>query len=299
MMKISLKKTIAAALALLILTAASASAAADTEVQLDTIANADDAWNELLEDLAADDSRYMRFAVHDYPTLDIAVTDLDANGRLEVIFRTSTLSREGVACAENKHSPAEHIRGLKMVEGVPIGLHALMYQVTEDGTGLEQVKIDVQNGDVTSDFPDLTRLQEPQKISTEIPGARLYRIYTTVRRKPEEPDARIQPFRLLYHTIWLTGNTLCARLDVEEDGNYAINSDGTVEGFGNVVRMDGREMPSDAFYASTYYADFRKIPAVHGSVNWIRCKNFRDEDFRANVRSLLAESWYGFSYGLR
>ena len=67
MMKISLKKTIAAALALLILTAASASAAADTEVQLDTIANADDAWNELLEDLAADDSRYMRFAVHDYP----------------------------------------------------------------------------------------------------------------------------------------------------------------------------------------------------------------------------------------
>ena len=86
---------------------------------------------------------------------------------------------------------------------------------------------------------------------------------------------------------------------MEEDGNYAINSDGTVEGFGSVVHMDDREMPSDEFYASTYYADFRKIPAVHGSVNWIRCKNFRDADFRTNIRPLLAESWYGFSYGLR
>ena len=86
---------------------------------------------------------------------------------------------------------------------------------------------------------------------------------------------------------------------MEEDGNYAINSDGTVEGFGSMVHMDGREMSSDEFYASTYYADFRKIPAVHDSVNWIHCKNFRDADFRANVRPLLAESWYGFSYGLR
>ena len=86
---------------------------------------------------------------------------------------------------------------------------------------------------------------------------------------------------------------------MEEDENYAINSDGTVEGFGSVVHMDGREMPSDEFYASTYYADFRKIPAVHDSVNWIHCKKFRDADFRANVRPLLAESWYGFSYGLR
>ena len=88
-----------------------------------------------------------------------------------------------------------------MVDGVPIGLYAFMYQVMEDGTGLEQVKIDVQNGDVTANFPDLTRLREPQEISTEILGARLYRIQTNVRRKPEEPDARAQPFRLLYHTI--------------------------------------------------------------------------------------------------
>ena len=293
-----LKKMLGTALAAFALTAAPASAA-DTEVQLDTIANADEAWNEVLEHLADADSRYMRFATHDYPTLDIAVTDLDDNGRLEVIFRTSRISKEIVAAARMQKKPAGFIKGMEHISAVPIGVHAFIYEVTEDGTDLEPVAINVLGGDVTADAPDLTRLREPQKISTEIPGARLYRIYTTVRRKPEEPDARIQPFRLLYHTIWLTGNTLCARLDVEEDGNYAINSDGTVEGFGSVVRMDGREMPSDEFYASTYYADFRKIPAVHGSVNWIRCKNFRDEDFRANVRTLLAESWYGFSYGLR
>ena len=194
-------KGLLTAAALLTLCAGTAFASPDSEVQLDTIANADEAWNEVLEYLADADSRYMRFATHDYPTLDIAVTDLDDNGRLEVIFRTSRISKEIVAAARMQKKPAGFIKGMEHVSAVPIGVHAFIYEVTEDGTGLEQVKIDVQNGDVTADFPDLTRLREPQKISTEIPGARLYRIYTTVRRKPEEPDARAQPFRLLYHTI--------------------------------------------------------------------------------------------------
>ena len=81
-MTISLKKALGAVLAAaLLLGAAPASAAVDTEVQLGTIANADEVWDSVLEQLAEDDSRYMRFSVHHSPTLDIAVTDLDANGR--------------------------------------------------------------------------------------------------------------------------------------------------------------------------------------------------------------------------
>ena len=99
-MTISLKKALGAVLAAaLLLGAAPASAAVDTERQLDTIANADEPWDSVLEQLAEDDSRYMRFSVHHSPTLDIAVTDLDANGRLEVIFCTSRISREGTARA--------------------------------------------------------------------------------------------------------------------------------------------------------------------------------------------------------
>ena len=130
------KKGLLTAAALLALCTGSVSAAADPEVQLDTIANADEAWNEVLEDLADADSRYMRFATHDYPTLDIAGTDLDVNGRLEVIFRTSRISKEIVAAARMQKKPAGFIKGMDHVSAVPIGVHAFIYEVTEDGTHL-------------------------------------------------------------------------------------------------------------------------------------------------------------------
>ena len=153
-----LKKMLGTALAAFALTAAPASAA-DPEVQLDTIANADEAWNEVLEHLADADSRYMRFATHDYPTLDIAVTDLDANGRLEIIFRTSRISKEIVAAARMQKKPAGFIKGMEHVSAVPIGVHAFIYEVTEDGTDLEPVAINVLGGDVTADAPDLMNLR--------------------------------------------------------------------------------------------------------------------------------------------
>ena len=286
------------ALAAFALTAAPASAA-DPEVQLDTIANADEAWNEVLEYLADADSRYMRFATHDYPTLDIAVTDLDANGRLEVIFRTSRMSRQIVSDAEDFKKPDAYIRSLENVAGIPIGLHASMYQVAEDGTRLEPVKIVVQNGNVTADFPNLMRLKEPYKISTEIPGARLYHTLTTVRSNPKEYGAELIPFRILYHTVWLTDNTLCARLDADVEGDYSVDKAGNIMTAPHTAPIDGREMSRDEFGQSDFLRAFRTYPPVRGAVNWIRCENFRDEDFRANVRTLLAESWYGFSYGLR
>ena len=67
----------------------------------------------------------------------------------------------------------------------------------------------------------------------------------------------------------------------------------------HTAHIDGREMSREEFGQSDFLREFRTYPPVRGSVNWIRCENFRDEDFRANVRTLLAESWYGFSYGLR
>ena len=298
-MTISLKKALGAVLAAaLLLGAAPASAAVDTERQLDTIANADEPWDSVLEDLADADSRYMRFATHDYPTLDIAVTDLDDNGRLEVIFRTSRMSGQIVSDAKHFKKPETYIRSMENVAGIPLGVHATIYQVTEDGTGVGQVAIKQLNGQPTMDFPDLKRLREPHEISTET-GARLYRIHTNVRSNPTEHSSSLVPFRLLYHTVRLTDNTLYVRLDVAEEGNYSVYEEGGIESFVQTVRMDGREISREEFGQSDFLREFRTYPPVRGSVNWIRCENFRDEDFRANVRTLLAESWYGFSYGLR
>ncbi|BEU88224.1 hypothetical protein TAMA11512_16880 [Selenomonas sp. TAMA-11512] len=287
------------AAAFLTLCTGTASAAADAERQLDTIANADEAWNEVLEHLADADSRYMRFAVHDSPTLDIAVTDLDDNGRLEVIFRTSRVSTEIVADADMMKKPDAYIRSMENVASVPLGVYAFIYQVTEDGTRLEPVKIDLLNGDRTADFPDLMQLKEPHEISADMMGARLYRIHTKVRGNPAEYGASLVPFRLLYHTVRLTGNTLYCRLDAKEEGNYSVYEDGGIESFVRTVHMDGREVSREEFGQSSFLREFRTYPPVRGSIKWVSGAHFRDEDFRSTVRTLLASSWQGFSYGIR
>ena len=285
------------AAALLTLCTGNVSAAADPEVQLDTIANADEVWNEVLEDLADADSRYMRFAVHDYPTLDIAVTDLDANGRLEVIFRTSRISKEIVSAARMQKKPAGFIKGMEHVSAVPIGVHAFIYEVTEDGTHLEPVKIDILNGDVTADAPDLMNLRSVHEISAAMGGARLYRIHTLVRENAKEWGAAAQSFRLLYQTVWLSGNTLYSRLEAAEEGSYGIYEEGMPEAITRTVHMDGMELRPADFERSALHAAFEKPPTVGGSVHWVSGADFRKEDFRANARTLLASSWYGFSYG--
>nr|WP_314809022.1 hypothetical protein [uncultured Selenomonas sp.] len=294
-----LRQFAAGALISVLLLGAAPASAADTEVQLDTIANADEAWNEVLEHLADADSRYMRFATHDYPTLDIAVTDLDANGRLEVIFRTSRISKEIVAAARMQKKPAGFIKGMEHVSAVPIGVHAFIYEVTEDGTDLEPVAINVLGGDVTADAPDLMNLRSVHEISEEMEGARLYRIHTLVRKKAKERGAAAQPFRLLYQTVWLSESTLYSRLEAAEEGTYGIYEEGMPEAIPRLVRVGDTELTPSNFEGSSFHEAFDKKPAVCGSVCWMSGADFRKADFRANVRPLLAASWYGFSYGLR
>ena len=291
------KKFVCTTAVLLLYGAGAVFAAPDSEVQLDTIANADEAWNEVLEHLADADSRYMRFATHDYPTLDIAVTDLDANGRLEVIFRTSRISKEIVAAARMQKKPAGFIKGMEHVSAVPIGVHAFIYEVTEDGTDLEPVAINVLGGDVTADAPDLMNLRSVHEISAAMGGARLYHIHTLVRKNAKEWGAAAQPFRLLYQTVWLTGSTLYSRLEAAEEGTYGIYEEGMPEAIPRLVRVGGMELSPSNFEGSEFHESFDKKPAVCGSVCWMSGADFRKEDFRANARTLLASSWYGFSYG--
>ena len=89
--------------------------------------------------------------------------------------------------------PAGFIKGMEHVSAVPIGVHAFIYEVTEDGTHLEPVKIDILNGDVTADAPDLRKLQYVHEISAAMGGARLYHIHTLVRENAKEWGAPVQP----------------------------------------------------------------------------------------------------------
>ena len=101
-MKISLKKTIAAALALLTLTAASVSAKSSTarhitspaaaKKQLNTIAKAEPLWkDEFVARRDAGQTPQPHLLNFDPAQTRFAVTDLDGNGRMELLFRHAAM----------------------------------------------------------------------------------------------------------------------------------------------------------------------------------------------------------------
>ena len=70
------------------------------------------------------------------------------------------------------------------------------------------------------------------------------------------------------------------------------------EAIPRLVRVGDTELTPSNFEGSPFHEALDKKPAVCGSVSWMSGADFRKADFRANVRPLLAASWYGFSYGL-
>jgi len=109
-MKILRKKTIAAALALLMLTAASASATSSTvrhikspaaaKKQLNTIAEAEKLWKDEFAMPQYDDDDIAQLHLLSFTPSQtyFAVTDLDGNGRLELLFRHAAMLsvKEGI-----------------------------------------------------------------------------------------------------------------------------------------------------------------------------------------------------------
>jgi lipoprotein len=102
------KKGLLAAAAFLLLSTGTACATADPEVQLDTIANAEPLWKD--EFVARWDAGQMpqpHLLNYDRSQTRFAVTDLDGNGRLELIFRHAAMLpvAEGITPYPLRHIP--------------------------------------------------------------------------------------------------------------------------------------------------------------------------------------------------
>ena len=165
---ISLKKTILAALAALSLTASAApapgAAAPSPEAQLQMIAEAEPLWKD--EFVARWDEgqtpqpylmRFNRRLTH------IAVTDLDHNGRLELLFRHAMTLMD---------ISGPHAAG---VVDIPIDISLSAYEISADGR-LERLR--AENG---YDWPDLMNLQPLSEIDEH--GTRWHHVRTvTVSR---------------------------------------------------------------------------------------------------------------------
>ena len=282
---ISLKKTILAALAALSLTASAApapgAAAPSPEAQLQRIAEAEPLWKD--EFVARWDEgqtphpylmRFNRRLTH------IAVTDLDHNGRLELLFRHAMTLMD---------ISGPHAAG---VVDIPIDISLSAYEISADGR-LERLR--AENG---YDWPDLMNLQPLSEVDEH--GTRWHHVRTvTVSRSDyftgNDPS---YSYTASYQRVALDHGTLRCQLLAVEKGSYRdVDSPSTCrkihvsasvfDGDPAHTNMSGRD-----FQQTYLYQTFDEALLPPSSIRWVS-----GDELNRNPREALAASWAGFVYG--
>ena len=283
---ISLKKTILAALAALSLTASTApapvAAAPSPETQLQMIAEAEPLWKD--EFVARWDEgqtphpylmRFNRRLTH------IAVTDLDHNGRLELLFRHAMTLMD---------ISGPHAAG---VVDIPIDVSLSAYEISADGR-LE--RLCAENG---YDWPDLMNLQPLSEIDEH--GTRWHHVRTvTVSRSDYfTGNAPSYTYTASYQRVALDHGTLRCQLLAVEKGSYRdVDSPSTCrkihvsasvfDGDPAHTNMSGRQ-----FQQTYLYQTFDEALLPPSSIRWVS-----GDELNRDPQEALAASWQGFVYGI-
>ena len=285
-MTISLKKAFGAALAALSLTASAAAAptAIDTEAQLDVMAASGviqeeintlyHTWDSILKSGMAERSHYTFYA---------AVTDLDRDGRLELLISRHFLNKDPLYYAGDSISE-EQQKGLQyLCENYPSQIYGAAYEISKDGTTLEPYAINNAN----TQFPDLTRLHIRGK-NTD--GHYIYMVDT--QRMPRDESWTSATNR---YGIVCDAQILWADVDLGVGTN--AHAEGTASVHGEQV---------EPFYTSMKLLYLNKDVDPYGSEAEAFLRNRLDSGRRvsfvswqaldADARAALASSWHGWSY---
>ena len=286
-MIISLKKSLGAALAALSLaaSAAAAPAAIDTEAQLDVMAASGviqeeintlyHTWDGILKSGMAERSHYTFYA---------AVTDLDRDGRLELLISRHFLNKDPLCYAGDSISE-EQKKGLQyLCENYPSEVYGAAYEISADGSTLEPYAINHAN----TQFPDLTRLYINGR---KTDGHYIY--YVDTQRMPRNKSWTSATDR---YGIVYDAQILWADVDLGVGTN--AHAEGTVSVHGEQV---------EPFYTSMKLLYLNKDVDPYGE----EAEKFRREQLDragrrvsfvdwqaldADTRAALAASWQGWSY---
>ena len=285
-MKISLPKTMFAALAALLLTAASASAASSTaqhitspaaaKKQLKTIAAAENLWkDEFVARWDAGQTPQPSLLAFDPSRTYFAVTDLDGNGRLELLFRHADVPK---GTAEPVPPLLTHVPTRFGMTVYEIGTNGRLARlpVTEDGSGA----------------PDLTDLSGLHHVNAD--GTRPYNLCT---RTLSEGDDGHYHYTIAYQQFILKNGVVTVDLCAEENGFYRLHGDRIEEVPTSANIYDGDPahlgMRHEDFIQSTFYRDFGHVYTPPSSVHWMS-----GDELNRDPREALAASWAGFVYGV-
>lgn len=267
-----MKKLFCATLAALALSAVPAAAepvVLDTETQLDVLAASADLWRA---DFAAFGTMpivpdYVRR--FDPAETCFAVTDLDDNGRLELLVRHASSLKE------------PHPGPLSRM---PANVGMAVYEIDEEGN-LARIALD------TSDYaPDLCKLSGVHDILDDR-NSRRYHLATQIRSKGDPYG-----YQILYTRFEITNGRVYNWLRAKESGTFEIHEDTVTATNARTATIydgkpDHRNMTGEAFRDTEFYRDFFCIIPPCGSIHWIK-----GQKLLPNPRAAFAASWYGFSY---
>ena len=286
-MTISLKKSLGAALAALSLTAsaAAAPAAIDAEAQLDVMAasgviqqeinNLYRTWNGILSSGMQERSMAYFYA---------AVTDLDRDGRLELLISRHFLNKDPLYYAGDSISE-EQQKGLQyLCENYPSEIYGAAYEISKDGTTLEPYAINNAN----TQFPDLTRLHINGRKSD-----RRYLYTVDTQRMPRDESQTNATDR---YGIVCDAQIIWA--DVDLGVGTSAHAEGTASVHGEQVEPHYTSMKllylnKDVDPYGEEAEKFRREQLDRAGrrvsfVSW--------EELDADARAALAASWAGWSY---
>ena len=285
-----MKRLFCAALAALALTAAPVAAepfapAPDAEAQLDVMAASGviqeeintlyHTWDGILKSGMAKRSHYTFYA---------AVTDLNHNGRLELLISSHFLNKDPLYYAGDDISE-EQKKGLQyLCNNYPSEVYGEAYEISVDGSTLEPYAINHAN----TQFPDFTRLYINGR---KTDGHYIY--YVDTQRMPRNKSWTSATDR---YGIVYDAQILWADVDLGVGTN--AHAEGTASVYGEQV---------EPFYTSMNLLYLNKDVAPYG----IEAEKFQRErldqggrrvnfvDWQAldkDARTALASSWYGWSY---
>ena len=285
-MKISLKKTIVAVLSLLMLAAASASATSSTaqhitspaaaKKQLNAIAKAEKLWRSEFIMCGDDDNTPQPHLRSFDPTRTyFAVTDLDGNGRLELLFRHAAMTsvEEGITPYPFRT--------------IPTAFAMAVYEIGTDGR-LARLP-ETENG---YGAPDLTGLAL-NVIDSD--NTRWYNMSTSIITKDEHNH---YSYTVAYQRFAIANGVVRCELCAEENGYYNVYDIDRVEAVPSSAYIyDGDPahlgMRHEDFVQSPFYQYFTHIYTPPSAVYWMGA-----DELSRNPREALAASWAGFVYGV-
>lgn len=288
MKSISLKKTTLAMLAALLLVGTASAAAlsgtathikhpADANAQLKILANAEPLWkDEFVARWDAGQIPQPHLLNFDPAQTRFAVTDLDGNGRMELLFRHAAMLpvAEGITPYPLRY--------------IPTAAEMAVYEIGTDGR-LARLP-ETENG---YGAPDLTGLYALHQVNAD--NARPYNIHTRTIREDEHGH---YSYTVAYQQIAIVNGIVTCRLLAEENGYYNVYDIDRIEEvplYASIYDGDPAhiEMRYEDFLQTDFYQDFDRIYTPRSAVLWLD-----GDELNRDPREALRASWQGFAYGV-